>query len=141
LNHNGHEADTGTAVLQMATELGTADPAVSVDPPGGAPPTASALPVGGDHELVRPQVEEILLCSSDGGVLHEWHCLNLGARLDLLEFVARKSRQMAQGLALGSFDRFESRDAKSRVVSRIQEQHALFVRASRFPAVSEPPLK
>ncbi len=84
----------------------------------------------------RPQVDELLVCSLQGEVLHEWHCTNTNGRVGFLEFLSQKARQLAQGLPLGDFDRLEVNGENSRVVAQIQPDRALFVRTSQVPAES-----
>ena len=91
---------------------------------------------GGQQES-RPQIEELLVCSPQGEVLHEWQCANTNGRVGFLDFLSQKTRQLAQGLPLGDFDRLEVTGAGSRVVAQIQPDRALFVRISRQPADSQ----
>jgi hypothetical protein len=81
----------------------------------------------------RPQVDELLVCSLQGEVLHEWQCTNTNGRVGFLEFLSQKARQLAQGLPLGEFDRLEVSGDGSRVVAQIQPDRALFVRTSQVP--------
>ena len=84
-------------------------------------------------EASRPQVEEMLVCSLQGEVLHEWKCVNPNNRVGLLEFISQKARQLAQGLPLGNFDRVEISGPNTRAVAQIQDDRALFVRSSLVP--------
>jgi CheY-like chemotaxis protein len=87
----------------------------------------------------RPRVEEFLVCSLQGEVLHEWQCANTNGRVGFLEFLSQKARQLAQGLPLGDFDRLEVSHSTGRVVAQIQADRALFVRMSSMPAATENP--
>jgi CheY-like chemotaxis protein len=80
---------------------------------------------------VRPQVDEMLVCSLQGEVLHEWQCSNANGRVGFLEFLSQKARQLAQGLPLGEFDRLEVYGEHTRVVAQVQPDRALFVRTSQ----------
>jgi hypothetical protein len=82
----------------------------------------------------RPQVDELLVCSLQGEVLHEWQCANPNGRVGFLEFLSQKARQLAQGLPLGEFDRLEVHSEQSRVVAQIQPDRALLVRTSLVAA-------
>jgi CheY-like chemotaxis protein len=82
----------------------------------------------------RPQVDELLVCSLQGEVLHEWQCANPNGRVGFLEFLSQKARQLAQGLPLGEFDRLEVHSEHSRVVAQIQLDRALLVRTSQVAA-------
>jgi hypothetical protein len=85
----------------------------------------------------RPRVEELLVCSLQGEVLHEWQCTNANGRVGFLEFLSQKARQLAQGLPLGEFDRVEVSHTKGRVVAQIQADRALFVRMGAAPSETE----
>jgi CheY-like chemotaxis protein len=84
----------------------------------------------------RPQVDELLVCSLQGEVLHEWQCTNTNGRVGFLEFLSQKARQLAQGLPLGEFDRLEVNGESTRAVAQIQPDRALFVRTSHVAADS-----
>lgn len=91
-----------------------------------------AVPVNPGQAL-QPQIEEMLICSLQGEVLHEWHCPNTNGRIGFLEFLSQKARQLAQGLPVGEFDRVEVNGASGRVVAQIHPDRALFVRSSLAP--------
>jgi len=102
------------------------------------PPMAEWLP-GARREVAspagtRPQIDELMVCSLQGEVLHEWQCSNPNGRIGFLEFLSQKARQLAQGLPLGEFDRLEVSGAEARVVAQIQADRALFVRTIQVPA-------
>lgn len=82
----------------------------------------------------RPQVDELLVCSLQGEVLHEWRCTNTNGRVGFLEFLSQKARQLAQGLPLGEFDRLEVNGESARMVAQVQPDRALFVRTSLVAA-------
>jgi CheY-like chemotaxis protein len=94
-------------------------------------------PGGHSTDAFRPQVEEMLVCSLQGEVLHEWKCANPNNRVGLLEFISQKARQLAQGLPLGEFERLEISGPQTRAVAQIQDDRALFVRTSRVPVEGE----
>lgn len=94
----------------------------------------AAEAVGAGERLddsLRPQVEEMLICSLQGEVHHEWQCPNTTGRVSLLEFVSQKARQLAQQLPVGTFDRLEVNAAESRVIAQIQPERAMYLRLSR----------
>ena len=94
-------------------------------------PTATRAPA------MRPQTDELLVCSLQGEVLHEWRCANPNGRIGFLEFVSQKARQLAQGLPVGDFDRVEVNGAATRVIAQVQAERAVFVRCSRVPVDGE----
>jgi CheY-like chemotaxis protein len=84
-------------------------------------------------ENFRPTIDEVLVCSTQGDVLYEWQCADANARIRFLQFLSQKSWQMRQGLPIGHFQRLEIESPKNRIVTRIDSDRALFVRASRAP--------
>src|SRR6185295_13032892 len=93
------------------------------------PPSAPA-------EEFCPTIDEVLICSTQGDVLYEWQCADANARIRFLQFLSQKSWQMRQGLPIGHFQRLEIESPKNRIVTRIDPDRALFVRASRAPLVT-----
>jgi len=83
------------------------------------------------QEALKPQIDEVLICSSQGDVLYEWQCPDASARVGFLEFLSQKARHLGQGLPLGDFERLEVHNAKSRVIARIQTDRAMLVRSSK----------
>lgn len=77
-----------------------------------AKPVAQATAV----ETERPQVSELLVCSSSGEVLHEWQCRDRAGWISFFEFLSQKAQRLAEGLALGEFDRLELVTAQARSV-------------------------
>ena len=80
-----------------------------------------------------PTIDEVLICSTQGDVLYEWQCADANARIRFLQFLSQKSWQMRQGLPIGYFQRLEIESPRNRIVTRIDADRALFVRASREP--------
>ena len=69
------------------------------------------------HEkTLVPRIDEMLICSPQGDVLYENHCPNIAQRVNFLEFISQKARQLGQGLPMGCFDRLELEMGTSRVV-------------------------
>jgi CheY-like chemotaxis protein len=98
--------------------------------PGPAVATETGTPAA-SPEVAPPRVEEMLICSLQGEVLHDWQCPNTSGRVGFLEFLSQKGRQLAQGLPLGEFDRLEVNGDQERVIARIQPEWALFARIQR----------
>jgi len=119
-------AERNTPVVVPVIEAAIPVIDVPLENEGGAPRIFST----------RPQVDELLVCSLQGEVLHEWQCTNTNGRVGFLEFLSQKSLQLAQGLPLGEFDRLEVNGESTRVVAQIQPDRALFVRTSRVAAES-----
>ncbi len=85
-------------------------------------------------EKLRPQVEELLVCSLQGEVLHEWKCNNANSRIGQIDALAHKALQLAQGLPLGDFDRIELTSPHSRIMAQVQSDRSTFLRTSLVSA-------
>jgi CheY-like chemotaxis protein len=96
-------------------------------------PEADHVPAVAEPSL-RPQIEEMLICSAHGDVLYEWQSHNTNARISFLEFLSQKSRQLGQGLPLGQFDRLEVEGGNARILTQVQVDRAIFIRSSRVSA-------
>lgn len=91
----------------------------------------TALPEG---TRLKPTVDEFLVCSTQGDVLYEWQCPNSNARIDFLEVLSQKARQLAQGLPIGLFERLECTERRTRVLVQVEADRGLFLRAVYAPA-------
>jgi CheY-like chemotaxis protein len=116
---------------------GRAGLSASTPAPGGsrgvelpAGTTAGKELTAGPKEAA-PRIEEVMLCSAQGEVLYEWRCPSTNERINLLEFISQRARQLAQGLSLGAFDRVESWALKGRLVIQIRDQYGVLVRSNR----------
>jgi len=93
-------------------------------------PSIAAAPV----ETLRPKIDEVLICSTQGDVLYEWQCPDANARIRFLQFLSQKSWQLRQGLPIGPFQRLEVEGPGDRIVTHVDSDRALFVRSSHLPA-------
>ncbi|MCU0785857.1 MAG: response regulator [Verrucomicrobia bacterium] len=98
--------------------------------PATATPPAQALDETAT-ETNRPNIEEMLICSAQGEVLHEWRCAELDQWIKFLEFVSQKSQRLAQGVVLGEFDRLEMLREDSRIVVLIAPDRGVMIRTRR----------
>jgi hypothetical protein len=78
----------------------------------------------------RVRVEEIMICSQAGDVLHAWQCASTELRISFLEFLSQKSRLLRNALPLGAFDRIEFRGPNSRLVAKVAAEHGIVLRTS-----------
>jgi CheY-like chemotaxis protein len=78
----------------------------------------------------RPEVAEFIIFSSQGDLLYEWQCHDTNARVNFLEFLSQKTRLLSQGLPMGHFERFEVFGSKSRIITQLENDHAVFVRTN-----------
>ena len=93
-------------------------------------PSIAPAPV----ETLRPKIDEVLICSTQGEVLYEWQCPDTNARIRFLQFLSQKSWQLRQGLPMGAFQRLEVEGPGDRIVTHIDSDCALYVRNSYLPA-------
>jgi CheY-like chemotaxis protein len=103
--------------------------------PVAAPPasqthffTRASAPAALDTQ--RPEVAEFLIFSSQGDLIYEWRCHDVNARVSFLEFLSQKTRLLSQGLPMGHFERFEIFGSKSRIITQLENDHAVFVRSN-----------
>jgi len=82
---------------------------------------------------LRPETAEMIVCSVQGDVIYEWQCPDSSARVNFLEFLSQKARQIGVGLSFGTFERFEIMSPRSRVVAQVQGEHAIIVRTNLLP--------
>jgi hypothetical protein len=97
------------------------------------PAEEAATPRSEAGEVLRPKIDEFLICSAQGDVLYEWQCADVNARIRCLQFISQKSWQLRQGMPIGHFERLEIEGTRNRIVTQIETDRALFVRASRAP--------
>jgi CheY-like chemotaxis protein len=81
----------------------------------------------------RPEVAEFVILSSQGDLLYEWQCADVPGRISFLEFISKRARQLSQGLSLGNFEGFEIQGNRCRVVTQIENDHAVLVRTNLAP--------
>jgi CheY-like chemotaxis protein len=87
-------------------------------------------------EQQRPDIAEFVILSSQGDVLYQWQCEDINGRIGFFEFLSQRARQVAQGLPLGEFERFEVHGSKSRAIAQIDTDHAFLVRTNLTPVVA-----
>src|SRR6266576_3435730 len=76
----------------------------------------------------RPKVEEILICTVHGEVLHQWQCRNVDLWVNFFEFVSQRAQRLAQALPLGKFDRLEIQSGDARAVVIIAADRGVMVK-------------
>jgi CheY-like chemotaxis protein len=83
------------------------------------------------------RIEEVVLCSGAGEVLHEWESKSLELRLRLLDQVEQQAAQLSSLASVGRFDRLEIFTPEGRIVCQVQPNRRLFVRSAgtQSPAV------
>jgi len=85
---------------------------------------------------VSSAVEDVLICSSFGEVLHERKCRHLADWLKVLEFVLPQAEQLGALMTLGEFQRLEIHTSGARVVILTVPEGGVMLRVKNdFPAV------
>lgn len=107
-----------TGLTQSDTSFGTESFVQDGAPPEPTPPAP-------------PKIEEFFITTSRGEVVHDFQCERPAARLQFLEFVKQKSRQVCQGLPVGEFERLELEGMEARMVVRSEGEHTYLLRAIR----------
>ena len=74
-------------------------------------PSAHSLPA-----TPRPQLQSLLISSTEGATLHQWECADAEREIRFSEMIARRSRRMAETVSLGDFDRLEIAGERGRSV-------------------------
>ncbi len=127
-------AGTDAAELAQAAAAGSADGGASevagLTPP--AVPAAKVPRLEGLASRPRTRVDEVLICSEQGEVLFEHQCSDANGRINLLEFISQRSRQITQSLAAGQLQRAEFEGTKGKMLIQIQNGCGVMVRVSRY---------
>jgi len=76
------------------------------------------------------KVEEFLICSAAGDVLHAWQCPNTEFRINFLEFLLQKARLLQNALQLGDFDRVEFNGNGERLLAQVGGDRGVMIRTS-----------
>jgi CheY-like chemotaxis protein len=107
--------------------------------PDEAEPAAATLTEPRPGELAplpasQVRIEEVVLCSGTGEVLHEWESKSLELRLRLLVQLEQQTAQLSTMAPVGRFDRLEIMVPDGRIVCQVQPDRRLFVRSAGTPA-------
>ncbi len=97
--------------------------------------TAPRVSFSAGAKSVEPPVpslalEEIVACTLDGALTSQWQSPDPELRVGFLEFLTFKSRQLAQNLKLGAFQRLEIHASRGMLLAEIHEKSATFSRAA-----------
>jgi len=96
--------------------------------PSTAGPAPHSLAATVSPGAVR--IEEVMLCSGSGEVLHEWEVKSLESRSRLLAQVQQQAAHISSLATVGRFNRLEILTAQGRVVCHLQPDRRLFVRSA-----------
>jgi CheY-like chemotaxis protein len=102
-----------------------------------APSEEVPLETGTSQRLTIPEralppieIDELLIASESGEVYHSWQCANVELRINLLDTLSRKARQVVPSLPFGSFDRVEFHSSASRLIAQCGNGRGILVRSS-----------
>ena len=98
---------------------------------GAADATADSLAAITEEDLSAPRIEELLLCTLRGDVLHQIGCAEPEKRYRFLENLARKSEELGTMAALGRFNRVEIEAQEARALMHIRPTGFVFLQARR----------
>jgi CheY-like chemotaxis protein len=125
LGRNGSSEEPDEAAIENASKA--AAQAATIKIPKIKFPTRKNEPV---------QIREMAVFSGQGDVLYEFQCPDVELRKRILQFVTEKSKQMGEGLKLGRFDLIEMQNARSRMVTQIQEDAGIYLSAYKTVSAS-----
>ena len=89
--------------------------------------------------VVPSSVEDVLICSALGEVLHEWKCQNLADWLKVLEYIAPPAEQLGQLMTLGDFQRLEILTPEARLVIVAAPEGSVMLRMKNLSAIPPVP--
>ena len=104
----------------------------------GTPETKTVEPGMSDFAALpggEVRIEEVVLCSGAGEVLHEWESKSLELRLRLLEQIEQQAAELSGMASVGRFDRLEILTPEGRIVCQVQPDRRLFVRSGGTPTL------
>ena len=96
----------------------------------GSPDLHAALENAPPTEARGVRIEETLLCSSAGEVLHQSKCESLEARLELFQKLEQQMMEASKGMPSGRFHRVSVDTIAHRLLIQIQPTYKLLVRSS-----------
>lgn len=83
------------------------------------------------REAMRPNIDEVLLCTHRGEVLYQWPSSESSGRVQFLNELALCTEQLGRILPLGRFDRLIMQDPPRRAVAQLQLGRRLLVKSSQ----------
>jgi CheY-like chemotaxis protein len=81
------------------------------------------------EDLFTPKTEELLVVSDTGEVFFAWQCGQPQARVELINALQTKARELAN--SLGTFDRIEIKNGDLHTVARVKNESKVFLRVNR----------
>jgi len=104
----------------------------------GSPDLHAALESAPPTEARGVRIEETLLCSSAGEVLHQSKCESLEARLELFQKLEQQMMQASKGTPSGRFHRVSVDTSAHRLLIQIQPTYKLLVRSALSAPTMQP---
>lgn len=113
---------------EAAGEVAAAAPDVAA--PDAAPPAPVDLPEAVHHEEPAPVINELVVASNKGELLYAFQSQSPGERCHLCVALMRASERLQPLLPFGLLERVEFVSVSGRMLARLQEGQAVFVRAN-----------
>jgi CheY-like chemotaxis protein len=104
----------------------------------GSPDLHAALENATPTEARGVRIEETLLCSSAGEVLHQSKCEALEARLELFQKLEQQMMEASKGTPSGRFHRVSVDTSDHRLLIQIQPTYKLLVRSALSAPAMQP---
>jgi len=82
-------------------------------------------------EILAPEVAEFLIISDRGVALHEWQTRGIEKRVNFIELLQNKTRQIAVGLPVGQFERMVVEDGDDRFICKIEPEWRVFLHSKK----------
>jgi len=108
--------DTDEAVKRAARNAAATLATDDADTGAGKVTFLSKTPAAPLPEALQNNLEDILICSSLGKVLHDWKCRDLAGWLKLMEYIAPPAEQLGPLMSLGDFCRLDIFTPSARLV-------------------------
>ncbi len=118
------------SLLMEAARLSDEGQVAEPEPTQAEPGQSAESPVADGSLPGGVRIEEVVLCSGAGEVLHDWEVQSLELRLRLLEQIEQQAAQLGTIASIGRFDRLEILTNQGRIVCQIQADRRLFVRSA-----------
>ncbi|HSH92965.1 MAG TPA: response regulator, partial [Roseimicrobium sp.] len=84
------------------------------------------------RQLLKPRVDEMLVCSSQGDVFYEWQSTESEKRVGFIRLLLEKSATLSTADSMGRLERADVLLSGSRMAIRLQKGAAVLVRTSNI---------
>jgi CheY-like chemotaxis protein len=113
---------------QKRDESGPAPPPPEEKLPAARENKGSVVPSAAEESA---RVEELMICTEMGDVLHSWQCAESDLRINFLEFISQKGRLLRNALPMGAFDRVEFSSGPERFIAKVAAGQGIILRTTK----------